>query len=193
MSSKNHKKKLTRSIVITGASVSGKTTLCRRLMVHFNLYPLPVHMTRQQRNGEIEDVDAIFITEEEFKVRFLKGEYLQKSLKSSYFSGAYYGCPKKWISHTEKEDYHCFVCPTVKMAKELKELLGQRIFWIHLNTNEEVRLERLMKRNPDMKKEDFDARIERGNAVVDTTGHDLIIDTSYLNAWEIFFHALVKL
>jgi guanylate kinase len=187
------KRHLCSSIIITGASVTGKTTLCRRLMVHFGLQPLPAHMTREPRNGEIENVDAIFITEDQFKTRFINGDYLQESLESAYFSGAYYGCPKEWISRTENEDYRCFVCPTVKMAKELKELLGQKIFWIHLIANKDVRLERLAKRNPNIKKEDFNARISRGEAVVDTTGHDLIIDTSYLNAWEIFFHALARL
>ena len=184
---------LTKSIIITGPSVSGKTTLCRRLMVHFDLQPLPVHMTRKSRNGEIENVDAVFISEDEFKNRFQHENYLQESLESAYFSGVYYGCPKEWINCTENGDYRCFVCPTVKMAKELKELLGQKIFWIHLATNKTVRLERLMRRNPNMKKEDFDTRIKRGDVKVDTSGNDLIIDTSYLNAWEIFFNALTRL
>jgi len=186
-------KELNKSIIITGASVSGKTTLCRRLIVHFGLQPIPVHMTREPRNGEIENVDAVFISEDKFKNNFLRGDYLQKSLESAYFSGAYYGCPKKWINYTLDNDYRCFVCPTVKMAKEIKESLKENIFWIHLITNKEVRLERLMKRSPNMKKEDFDARIEKGDAPVDTNGNDLIIDTSYLNAWEIFFNALAKL
>lgn len=162
-------------------------------MVNFGLQPSPVHMTRKPRNGEIENVDAIFITKDEFKNRFLHGEYLQESIESACFSGTYYGCPKEWINRTKNEDYHCFVCPTVKMAKELKKILKQNIFWIHLTTNKEVRLERLIKRNYNIKKEDFEARIERGDAIVDTTGHDLIIDTSYLNAWEIFFNALTRL
>ena len=187
------KKHLSKSVIITGASVTGKTTLSRRLIVHFALQPLPVHMTRELRNGEIENVDGVFITEEEFNVCFLRGDYLQDSLESAYFNGAYYGCPKEWINGTINGDNHCFVCPTVKMAKEIKELLGQKIFWIHLVTNKNVRQQRLMRRNPDMKKEDFDERIERGEAPVDIKGHDLIIDTSYLNAWEIFFHALTRL
>lgn len=186
-------KHLSKSIIITGASVTGKTTLCRRLIVHFGLQPLPVHMTRESRNGEIENVDGIFISEEEFKDHFLSNIYLHDSFESAYFSGAYYGCPREWINRTMNGDYHCFVCPTVKMAREIKELLGQKIFWIHLVTNKDVRLERLMRRNPDMNKKDFDVRIERGDAPIDTTGHDLIIDTSHLNAWEIFFHALARL
>lgn len=187
------KKQIDKSIIITGASVTGKTTLCRRLIVHFGLQPIPVHMTRNLRDGEIANVDGVFITEEEFKAHFLKGNYLQNSLESAYFSGAYYGCPREWITLTNKGAYRCFVCPTVKMAKEIKETLGQNIFWIHLTTNKEVRQQRLMRRNPDMKKDNFDSRIERGDALVDTTGNDLIIDTSYLNAWEIFFQALTRL
>lgn len=186
-------KYLNRSVMITGASVTGKTTLCRRFIVHFGLQPLPVHMTREQRNGEIENVDGIFISEEQFKNCFLDGKYLQESLESAYFSGAYYGCPKTWVSSTLDGDYHCFVCPTVKMARKLKEQLGQIFFWIHLTADRDVRLERMMKRNPNIKKNDFDIRMERGDAIVDIAGHDLMIDTSHLNAWEIFFHALIRL
>lgn len=187
------KKYLDKSIVITGASVTGKTTLCRRLMVHFGVQPLPVHMTRESRKGEIENVDGIFISEEQFKSRFLNGEYLQKSLESAYFSGAYYGCPKAWVNLTLKGEYYCFVCPTVKMARDLKELLGQKIFWVHLIADRDVRLERMTKRDPNTKKEDFNTRIDRGDVAVDITGRDLTIDTSYLNAWEIFFHALARI
>ena len=187
---KNH---LSKSVVITGASVAGKTTLCRRLMTHFCLEPLPVQMTRKSRGGEVENVDGVFIVEEEFKLRFSKGCYMQKSLESAYFSGSYYGCPRKWVSSIESGNYHCFVCPTVKMAKEIKDLLGKKIFWVHLVANSAVRRQRLMQRNPDMKKEDFESRIARGSASIDVSGNDLVIDTSYLNAWEIFFHALARI
>jgi guanylate kinase len=187
------KKCLDKSIIITGASVTGKTTLCRRLIVYFGLEPMPVHMTRELRYGEIKNVDGVFITEEEFKINFFKGYYLQDSLESTYFNGVYYGCPTEWIRSAIIGDNHCFVCPTVKMAKKIKELLGQNIFWVHLITNKEVRQDRLKRRSPSIEKENFNLRIERGNADIDITGHDLVIDTSYLNAWEIFFHTLAKL
>ena len=187
------KEHLDKSVIITGASVTGKTTLFRRLTVHFRLNPIPVHTSRTQRDGEIEDVDSIFLSEEEFKIRFNKGDYLQESLESAYFGGAYYGCPKEWIDSTVRGDFSCFVCPTVKMAKKIKGLLGQKVFWVHLVANEEVRHQRLMRRDPNLEKKDFDSRIKRGGASVDIEGHDLLIDTSYLNAWEIFFRALIRL
>lgn len=187
------RKQLNKSIIITGASVTGKTTLCRRLIVHFGLDPMPVHTTRKLRDGEIENIDGIFISEQEYKARFDGGEYLQESLESAYFSGDYYGCPREWINSTKRGNYTCFVCPTVKMAKEIKETLGLKIFWIHLITDNDVRQQRLMRRNPNMQKEDFDTRIKRGDTTVDIIGNDLVIDTSYLNAWEIFFQALTRL
>lgn len=180
------KKQLNRSIIITGASVTGKTTLCRRLIVHFKIDPIPVHTTRKLRDGEIENVDGIFISEQEYKARFDRGKYLQESLESAYFSGAYYGCPKEWINSTKRGNYTCFVCPTVKMAKEIKKTLGPKIFWIHLITDNNIRQQRLMHRNPNMQNEDFDTRIKRDDVAVDIVGNDLVIDTSYLNAWEIF-------
>lgn len=187
------KKQLTKSVIITGASVTSKTTLFRCLIVHFRLFPIPVHMTRQLRDGEIRDIDGVFISEEEFKARFQKGDYIQDSLESTYFSGAYYGCPKEWIFCTMRGDFNCFVCPTVKTARKIKETLGHKIFWIHMIANNNVRRQRLMKRNPNMKKEYFDIRIKRGDVPVDITGHDLIIDTSFLNVSDIFFRAINRL
>lgn len=190
---KNIKKQLDKSVIITGVTVTGKTTLCRRLIVHFGLDPMPVHTTRKLRDGEIENIDGIFISEQEYKTRFDNGEYLQESLESAYFSGAYYGCPREWINSTKHGNYSCFVCPTVKMAKEIKETLGSKIFWIHLIADNDIRQQRLMHRNPNMQKENFDTRIKKGDTAVDIAGNDLVIDTSHLNAWEIFFHALTSL
>lgn len=184
---------LTRSVIITGASTTGKTTLFRRLVVQYGLEPVPVHTTRDARDGEVRNVDATFVSEEEFRQNFLNGEYLQESIESAYFGGAYYGCPQKWTSLTVSGDYNCFPCPTVKIAKSIKEQLGEKVFWIHLIADKDVRHQRLLKRGSSLKKEDFDIRIERGDMPVDITGHDLLIDTSYLNAWEIFFRAVIHL
>lgn len=185
--------KISKSIIITGASVTGKTTLCRRLLVHFLVQPIPVHMTRALRNGEIENIDAVFISEEQFKNNFYKGMYLQNTLESSYFAGSYYGCPRQWIENTKKGKFSCFVCPTVKMAQHLKSELGDKIFWIHLFADSQTREERLQQRSLNANQEDIRVRLEKGNAVVDITGHDLQIDTSNLKAWEIFFRALVSM
>lgn len=187
------KKHLSKSVIITGASVTGKTTLFRCLVVHFGLLPIPVHMTRELRDGEVRDVDGVFISEEEFKVRLLKNNYIQDSLESAYFSGAYYGCPKEWIHCTMRGDTNYFVCPTVKMAKKIKGILDRKILWIHLVANKNVRQQRLMRRDPNLEKKDFDTRIKRGDVPIDITGHDLLINTSFLTAGDIFSRAITRL
>ena len=185
--------KLTKSVVITGGSGTGKTTLCRRLLTHFLLEPIPVHMTRKIRLGEIENIDAVFLTEEEFKSNFTSGKYLQETLESTYFSSSYYGCPKEWLDLTLKGQFTCFVSPTVNVAKKLKGEFGDKIFWIHLIANKETLLQRMNWRETNVSRNDFEQRVERAITSVNVDDSDLIIDTSKLNAWEIFFKALVKI
>ena len=181
------------SVIITGASTTGKTTLARRLLVHFLVQPDPVHMTRQARDGEIENVDAIFITEKKFKENFRNNLYLQENIKDTFFNDVYYGCPSTWEHNTKRGIYSCFVSPTVKLAQNLKSRLGNKIVWIHLTTNEEIRKKRLLERNPEISKNDFGQRIQAGNRKIDTTGCDISIDTSYLKPWEIFFQSIIKI
>lgn len=187
------KNNLEKSVIITGASTTGKTTLCRRLLTHFNVQPIPVHTTRQIRDGEIKDIDMIFVTKEEYKDNFSKNLYLEKTEDSGYFGGAYYGCPQRWVSATEESKFSCFVCPTVKMAQELKNDLQDKIFWIHLITDENVRKDRLFGRDKGMDLENLEKRLKKGSAQIDISGNDLVIDTSSLKPWEIFFRAMVKI
>lgn len=187
---KNLRSKMKKSVIITGPSVSGKTTLFRCLVAFFDLKPSPTHTTRNVRDGEIDGADNIFLSVEEFKDNFLKSCYIQNSMESSYFGGAYYGCPRSWISEIKKGDINCFVSPTVKIAKKLKEVLGDRIIWIHMTANKQIREERLSRRNPEMSKSELDLRIDKGGLPVDIDGHDLLIDSSYLSAKDIFLKAI---
>lgn len=181
---------LEKSVVLTGPSASGKTTLHVCMTIHFSLVPDPVHTTRPLRVGEVSGVDVRSMSEEEYLQNFDAGAYLEDSPESAYFSGSYYGTPRAWIESTTRRDFNCFVCPTVKVARRLKEVLGGEIFWIHLSANEEVRMKRLAKRNPDMNMEDFSARVNRGSQKVDISGHDYCIDTSRLGARDIFLKAV---
>lgn len=184
---------LNKSVIVTGASVTGKTTLFRCMVSYFNLEPIPVHTTRSLRGDEVAGVDMFFLSEDEFKVNFSKGFYIQESLEQSYFSGAYYGCPNSWINSVKNKKMNCFVCPTVFIANKVKKILQDKIFWIHMIADKNVRKDRLMRRNPEMTNEDFEIRIKRGDAVVDVSNSDLVIDSSYLSASDIFFKAIKSL
>jgi ribose 1,5-bisphosphokinase PhnN len=79
------------------------------------------------------------------------------------------------------------------VAQKLKDTLGNKIIWIHLIADENILVQRLKKRNLEINDEDLTKRIERATAKVNINGSDFTIDTSNLNAWEIFFQALVKI
>lgn len=181
---------LHKSIILTGPSASGKTTLHCCLTLHFSLIPIPVHTTRQLRSGEVLGVDIMNLSEIDYIENFKNGLYLEESPESAFFGGAYYGTPAKWISETKLGNFNCFVCPTVKVARQVKEKLSDSVFWIHLTASENVRYKRISKRNPEMEKENFSMRLSRGNQRVDITGHDYCIDTSYLGAYPIFERAI---
>lgn len=181
---------LRKSVILTGPSASGKTTLHCCLTLHFGLIPSPVHTTRDLRAGEVQGVDIYHLSEDEYFNNFDKGLYLEQSPESTFFGGAYYGTPQKWISETESDNFNCFVCPTVKVARLTKEKLGNKMFWIHLTASEQIRQQRITKRNPEMEKGNLSARINRGNQKIDISGHDYCIDTSYLGAYSIFERAV---
>lgn len=182
--------KLNKSIILTGPSASGKTTLHCCLTLYFRLIPIPVHTTRQLRSGEVSGVDIINLSEIDYIENFKNGLYLEESPESAFFGGAYYGTPAKWISETKLGNFNCFVCPTVKVARQVKEKLSDSVFWIHLTASEYVRHKRISKRNPEMEKEKISMRLSRGNQRVDIVGHDYCIDTSYLGAYPIFARAI---
>lgn len=184
---------LQKSVILTGPSASGKTTLHCCLTLHFKLTPIPVHTTRELRTGEVQGVDIYHLSKDDYLKNFENKLYLEDSPEAAFFGGAYYGTPAKWIGETEQGHFNCFVCPTVKVARLAKERLGDAIFWIHLTASEEVRQQRISKRNPEMLKENVSARLNRGSQKVDITGHDYCIDTSYLGAYAIFERAVKRI
>ena len=58
-----------KSFIVTGASASGKTTLINLAKEDGYIY-LPTHMTRKPRVTEINNVDAIFLNNQEFHYCF---------------------------------------------------------------------------------------------------------------------------
>ena len=57
---------MSRIVTITGPSLSGKTTLMRRLQSQVGFREIVSHTTRPMRNGEKNHLDYHFVTEEEF-------------------------------------------------------------------------------------------------------------------------------
>lgn len=83
-------------ITITGPSLSGKTTLVRRLQETGNFMELVSHTTRQMRSGEVNGVDYHFLSEGEFANTFF--------VESVSFAGYRYGLAESVVFSALKQD-----------------------------------------------------------------------------------------
>ena len=86
-------------VVISGASGTGKGTVCKALFeVEKNLSFSVSATTRKPREGEKDGVNYYFLTKDEFEKRIEAGEFLEWA--NVY--GNYYGTPMKEVSNRLK-------------------------------------------------------------------------------------------
>lgn len=86
-------------IVVSGASGSGKTSLCREAALQLHLYYSVSYTTRPQREGEVDGRDYHFITQSDFDKMIQRGQFLEWA--SVY--GHCYGTLRKLIEdHLQK-------------------------------------------------------------------------------------------
>ena len=90
---------MSKLVVISGPSGVGKGTVVELLKEKYKennrkLYLSISCTTRLPREGEINNVHYIFITEEEFKKRIEEGDFLEYN---QYGTGKFYGTPKKRV------------------------------------------------------------------------------------------------
>lgn len=74
-------------IVVSGASGSGKTSICRRIADEFGLYYSISHTTRPQRDKEMNGRDYFFVSREEFENLLARGEFLEWATVYDNFYG----------------------------------------------------------------------------------------------------------
>ena len=67
-----------RAILFSAPSGSGKTTIIKQLMKHFNCFEFSISATsRKPRNGEVDGKDYYFLTPETFAQRVKNGDFLE--------------------------------------------------------------------------------------------------------------------
>ena len=76
-------------IVISGASGTGKGTVCKKLLSEMKMYYSISATTRQPREGETDGVEYFFISVEEFKNKIAEGKFLEYA----EVYGNFYGTP----------------------------------------------------------------------------------------------------
>lgn len=81
-------------IVVSGASGSGKTTICRKMAAKYGFYYSVSHTTRLKRPIENHGIDYYFVSEDEFQAMIARDEFFEWARVYDNF----YGTSKKIIS-----------------------------------------------------------------------------------------------
>lgn len=126
--------------VLVGHSASGKSTIERRLERRYGIPRIISYTTRPPREGEEDDVDYHFVTEDEFQLMEKHG-YFTEVAKYREWN---YGLTTMDIDYREN-DYIAVVTP--KGYRELLDVVKQE--WIRsyfISVNERERLIRLANR-----------------------------------------------
>ncbi|MFN7064673.1 MAG: guanylate kinase [Aquificaceae bacterium] len=142
--------------VLSAPSGAGKTTVAERLLkVCPNIKRVITATTRQRREGEVHQVDYIFMDQEEFK----------KKVEESYFLeyaevyGNYYGTPKDQVLRNEEEGLDSLLVIDVQGAKKVKDSYrGCVLIFLMPPSFEELR-RRLLSRG--YGKENIEKRMEK--------------------------------
>jgi guanylate kinase len=137
-------------IIISAPSGSGKTTIVDRLQSKMpELRRLVSYTTRQQREGERDKEDYIFISEEEFREKISRGELLEWE----EVFGNYYGTSEKQLQEALERNEDVILSIDVKGARQVRIKFPESISIFIMPPSVEELASRLKKRNTDEENE----------------------------------------
>ena len=137
-------------VILSSPSGVGKTTLTKKIQQKYQSFKISVsHTTRKPRSNEVDGVDYIFISNDEFKKNIDNGEFYEHA---KIFDN-YYGTHKKTVDNLIKKNDIIFDIDRqgTKQLSKFKNLKLVKIYIIPPN-KEELK-KRLVKRNLDTPKE----------------------------------------
>ncbi len=134
-------------LVITGPSGAGKSSILKALPEE-EFYFSVSHTTRAPRPGEIDGKDYYFISEQEFKEKIEKGEFLEWVRVHD----TYYGTSKAEIEKAFSQGKHIVFDIEVNGATRLKYLFRKEAVFVFIAPPNLEELEkRLLKRGTESK------------------------------------------
>jgi guanylate kinase len=105
-------------MIISAPSGAGKTSICRKIVQMFpNLHFSVSHTTRLPRPGEADGKDYLFVSEEEFRSRISRGEFVE--WVENY--GQLYGTSKKAMDAFLEQGYDLILDIEPRGAKVIRE------------------------------------------------------------------------
>lgn len=110
--------------VISSPAGAGKTTLVNILLEEIPfLRRIVTYTTRNKRKNEIDGVDYIFKTKEEFETLIKEDAFLEHAL----VHGNYYGTPKKEVDKLLDEGYDVVLVIDVQGMRQIKSKISDLI------------------------------------------------------------------
>jgi len=145
---KQFEKKL---IVITSPSGAGKTSIVKKLLVHFTDLAFSVSATtRPMRSGEEDGKDYYFISSAEFQKKVSSAEFIEHE---EVYQGINYGTLKTEVERLWSQRKTVVFDIDIKGAANIKKQFGKDCFTIFVKPpSKETLLERLKARNTESPK-----------------------------------------
>lgn len=142
--------------IITGTSAVGKTTVAQGVLKKCkNLVRSITFTTREKRGQEKNGIDYHFISEQEFKNKIKKSDFLEWA--NNY--GNLYGTDKKEIAKFLKKGKNVLVVIDIKGALNIKKKWPEAII-IFILPESFKQLEKRFKKRSDTSKKDIQKRLK---------------------------------
>lgn len=129
-------------VVISGPSGTGKGTICKELISKNKFWMSISATTRSPRKGEINGVNYYFFTEETFKAKIKKKDFLEYAK----VYGNYYGTPKAEVLKAINEGKDVILEIDIQGALKVKKAYPKGIFIFILPPSMEELKSRIIKR-----------------------------------------------
>ena len=144
-------------IAVSSPSGGGKTTIVKKILERYPEIVFSISATtRPKRENEVEKLEYFFISEEEFKKKISRGEFVEWEKFYDY----YYGTFKKYIDDNINEGKPVLLEIDVKGALTIKKIYpGSHLIYIMPPSYEEL-VKRLKNRKTETE-EDLNKRIKR--------------------------------
>ena len=133
-------------IVVSGPSGVGKDTIVSKyLEKNSNTYLSVSCTSRAPREGEVDGVNYIFLSREEFEERINNGDFLEYA----EYNGNYYGTPKYKMEEELEKGKDVILVIEVQGALKVKDLIPEALFIFILPPSINTLKERLIGRGTD--------------------------------------------
>jgi guanylate kinase len=137
-------------VVLSSPSGAGKSTICERILRKHKDYVRSVSVTtRKKRKGERQGLDYLFITEEDFRRKIKRGEFIEWA----WVHGRRYGTPKRFVNQAKKSKKVAFFVLDVQGGMAMKRKYPESVLIFVLPPSMQELKRRLIKRGTEEKRE----------------------------------------